>query len=240
MSKRQLRQHKVVQFRQGKAEPPVYFICAGPGEFRLAELMGGRHPIFGIQVPWPLAWRDAAANDQTSTFPRMEQLVAPYVAALSCHIHSSSCVLAGYSFAGVMAFEVAHQFQRQGGNVNMVMLFDTWIKRPTAREVAWHKWRQEWRQKQAPKRISTDQLSQSIGSRLRNSWLVARWMLEQEARTVFRPLLPKPSELSTILDEQGVPVALTLVHRLYAKILELVPPAPPRQSGYPFSVRTTR
>jgi len=43
----------------------------------------------------------------------------------------------------------AHQFQRQGGNVDMVILFNTWPKYPTAREVAWHKWRQDW--KQAPK-----------------------------------------------------------------------------------------
>jgi hypothetical protein len=69
------RQPNVVQFQRGKAEPPVYFIYAGPGEFRLAELMGGRHPTFGIQVPWPSAWRDAVANNPTSTFPSMEQLV---------------------------------------------------------------------------------------------------------------------------------------------------------------------
>ena len=86
--------------QKGKAEPPVYFIYAGPAEFRLAELMGESHQILGIEVPWPLAWRDAVANNQISSFPSMEQLVAPYVAALSSHRRLSSCVLAGHSFAG--------------------------------------------------------------------------------------------------------------------------------------------
>jgi amino acid adenylation domain-containing protein len=209
-------QPNVVQFQQGKAERSVYFIFAGPSECRFAEFLDGRHPTFGIQVPWPLAWRDAVANKQTSAFPSMEQLVAPYVAALSSHIRSSSCVLAGHSFAGLMAFEAAHQFQSQGGDVDMVILFDTWVKRPTAREVAWHKWRQEWNR--APKGLATDQLSQSIGSRLRNSWLVTRWMLEQEARMVFRALLP--SEHTCMPDEQGAPLPWRLVERLFTKIFD--------------------
>jgi amino acid adenylation domain-containing protein len=204
------RQPNVVQFQRGQAEPPVYFIYAGPDELRLAELMGARHPIFGIQVPCPLAWRDAVANNQTSAFPSMEQLVAPYVAALSSHIRFSSCVLAGHSFAGLMAFEMAHQFQRQGGSVDMVILFDTrakYPKYPTVRDT-WHKWRQDW--KLAPKG-AVDRSIFTIDWILRNSWLAARWML-RKARMSFRCLLPKPSgfALTTTLDEE----------RLYKKVLE--------------------
>ena len=210
------RQPNVVQFQRGKAEPPVYFIYAGPDEFRLAESIGGRHPTFGIEVPWPLAWRDAVANNQTSAFPSMEQLVAPYVAALSSHIRFSSCVLAGHSFAGLMAFEAAHQFQRQGGRVEMVILFDTWAKDPTAREAAWHKWRQDWKQ---ARKGTVDRSTFTIDWILRNSYLEARWML-RKARMSFRSLLPKPSgfALTTTLDERGLtPFGL---ERSYKKILE--------------------
>jgi len=119
-------------------------------------------------------------------------------------------VLAGHSFAGLMAFEMAHQFQRQGGSVDMVILFDTrakYPKYPTVRDT-WHKWRQDW--KLAPKG-AVDRSIFTIDWILRNSWLAARWML-RKARMSFRCLLPKPSgfALTTTLDEE----------RLYKKVLE--------------------
>jgi acyl carrier protein len=79
----------VIQLQKGRAELPVYFIYAGPDEFRLAQRMGERHPVFGIDVLWPLPRRNAVADNRRSAFPSMEQLVAPYVAALSAHTRSS-------------------------------------------------------------------------------------------------------------------------------------------------------
>ncbi len=121
---------EVVQLQVGSGGHPVYFIYAGPAEIELARAMGVGYPIFGIEMLWPLSWRNAAAKNNLAELPTMEQLVARFVAALSDHVGSSPCVLAGYSFAGVMAFEAAHQFQRQGGKVEMVMLLDAWGKRP--------------------------------------------------------------------------------------------------------------
>ncbi len=200
----------IVQIKQGKTENPIYFIYAGPDEFRLAELVGGNRAIFGLQMPWPLGWRDAVASNRTSAFPTMEQLVASYVAELSSHTDFSSCLLAGHSFAGLMAFEVAHQFQRQGGDVGVVMLFDTWAKYPTAREAAWHYWRQVWRR-------GGDGLS--IGSRMWRSCLAAKWMLGQGVRKI-RPEIPRPNNLSTMLDEQGVPLPWEVLERLYTHIFK--------------------
>jgi amino acid adenylation domain-containing protein len=216
---------RAFQLLQGKGERPVYFIYAGPNEFRLAESVGERYPTFGIEVPWPRAWLDAVANNRTSAFPRFDHLVARYVAVLSSHTHSSSCLLAGHSFGGLIAFEVAHQLQKQGVDVDLVILFDTWAKYPTAREVAWHQWRRDW--KPDPDELSTDQLSQSFGSRLKRTWLVTHWMLAQEAsvvyraaKAVYRALVPKPSGLSNMVDERGIPVPWDLVERLYMTILQ--------------------
>jgi amino acid adenylation domain-containing protein len=207
---RSKRQPAVVQLRKGQAEPPVYFIYAGPDEFRLAKLMEDRHAVFGIEAPWPLAWRDAVATNRKSAFPTMEQLVAPYVAALSAHTGASPCVLAGHSFAGLMAFEAAHQFQRQGGNVEMVILLDTWARSPAPLQVAWHQWRQKW--KQAPN-----------GSRLRSAWHIGRWLLEREKFGIwsfFNRLVVDPNDLTTIFDEQGTPLPGRLLERVYVKIAD--------------------
>jgi len=214
------RQTAVVQLGKGRAELPVYFIYAGPIEFRLAKAMGEKHTVFGIDVPWPLAWRNAVTANRTSGFPTMEQMVAPYVAALHTHTPASPCVLAGHSFAGLMAFEAAHQFVRQGGKVEMVILLDTWARNPAPQEVAWHQWRREW--KEAPDRPSTDRLAQSIASRLRNSWRITRWLLGQEILRVW-PSLKRfrrnPDDLTAVLDEEGMPLPWGILDRAYTRIL---------------------
>jgi len=113
----------VVQLQLGDGAIPVYFIYAGPGEILLAQTMGARHTIFGIEMQWPMSWRDAAINNDVAALPTMEQFVAPFVAALSAHVGSSPCVLAGWSFAGMMAFEPGSstpETRWQGGNGNVI------------------------------------------------------------------------------------------------------------------------
>ena len=168
----------------GSGELPVYFIYAGPTEILLAQTMGIGHSIFGIEMPWPLSWRDAAVNNKTAALPTMEQLVAPFVAALSAHVGSSPCVLAGYSFAGVMAFEAAHQLQRLGGKVEMVMLLDTKLKRPPPLYVAWSKLSQGW--KQTLDKVRAERSVDLIGSRLRRAWLMFWWILVKGTKRIFR------------------------------------------------------
>jgi amino acid adenylation domain-containing protein len=225
---------RAFQLQQGKGERPVYFIYAGPNEFRLAQLMGESYPTFGIEAPWPITWLQALANNQVSAFPSLEQLIAPYLAVLRSHARPSSCLLAGHSFAGLIAFEVAHRLQEQGDKVDLVILFDTWAKYPTAREVAWRQWRRNW--KRDPDQSSADQLSQSFGLRLKHSWLVTQWMLMQEARAVYRALVPRRGERgpSNMVDEQGAPVPWEHIEKLYVKILESYRPRPLNARGILF------
>jgi thioesterase domain-containing protein/acyl carrier protein len=218
----------VVQLQQGHAYPPVFFIDAGPHELRLAELLGDSHPIFGIQVPWPVAWRDAVANNQTSAFPRMDQLAALYVAALSSHACASPCVLAGYSFAGLIAFEVAHQFQSRGGEVNMVLLLDTWARRPTSYEVVWYQWRRDWMR--VLDGLPPNEISGSIRPRLWRSWLVTQWLLGKAANKLF----PEAKKVSVMFGEQESPSSWALQERLYLKIIKSYRPRPLSSRGILF------
>ena len=209
----------VVQLKEGNAKLPVYFIYHDIYECRLAQCMDEGRPVFGIEIPLPLAWRNAVADNRTSEFPSMEQLVAPFVAALSAHTGASPCVLAGHSFGGMMAFEAAHQFQKQGGEVEIVLLFDTWAKFPASYRIAWKKWQQVW--KQAPNGASTGRLSQLIGYRLRSSWRVIRWFLATQKRKVwifFNLGVVETGGLTMRIDEQGVPLQWELLARLYADI----------------------
>jgi amino acid adenylation domain-containing protein len=238
---RSKRQPAVVELQKGRAELPVYFMYASPDEFRLAQLMGEGHPVFGIEVPWPLSWRNAVAANRRSAFPTLEQLVAPYVAALSAHTRSSPCVLAGHSFAGVMAFEAAHQIRKQGGQVELVVLFDTWAKLPNPYLVAWHQWRQDWKQ-QPPIGLSPQRLSQSIGSRARSTWRITRWLLGQERnriRSFFKRDVLDPDELTHMLDEQGMPLPWGLLDRLFRNIMQSYRPYPLDSRGILFRTDST-
>ena len=111
-----------------------------------------------------------------------------------------------------MAFEAAQQFQRQGGKVEFVILFDSWVKQPNI----WHKLRQFW--KQTPNGQSTVRYSLLVGYRLMRS----RWsFLKRAANRIwlfFNP--PRPSEFTTLVDEQSWFVEWELLERLYAKLIK--------------------
>ncbi len=229
------RRPAVVQLQKGVAEPSVYLIHAGLDEFRLAQMMGDKYPIFAVEVPLPLAWRNAVAANQTDAFPTMEQLVAPYVTELSAHTGSSPCVLAGYSFAGRVAFEVAHQLQRQGGKVESVILFDTWAKTPNPYHIAWQNLRHCWSEN--PDRRLSDRLSASIRSSFRRGRLIIQWLIEKEklrARSLFlRPVL-NPNELTPMLDDEGMPLHWGLLERLYMRLNDSYQPRPLDSRGILF------
>jgi thioesterase domain-containing protein len=207
----------VIQLRAGKGSPSLYFIASEVAEFRIAQLMGCGQPIYGIEIPWQSAWRDAANKNDTSALPTMEQLVAPYVAALRVHTRSSPCVLAGHSFGGLMAFEAAHQLQEQGGKVDMVILLDAQAKYPAPHQIAWQMLQNAW--KRAPKCL-TAQTSQSIASRLARSWSIISWMLAKELRRFGRwflqAVLQDPGALTPKFDDLGRPLNWGLIERLYA------------------------
>src|SRR6516165_7663 len=197
------RQSAIVQLRKGAGETPVYFIGMGVVELRLAQLICSERSIFGIEIPWPSAWRNAAAKNDVEALPTMDQLVAPYVAALRVHAGSSPCVLVGVSFNGLMAFHAAHQLNEQGGKVGMVVLLDTETKDLAPHQVAWQLLQKVWAR--APDLRLTDRTSRSIASRLRSSWSITRRMLIKEMRGLGRRIVPDRGVLTMKLDDLGTP-----------------------------------
>ena len=205
----------VIQLKEGAVETPVYLIGAGLTELHLARLIYSERPIFGVDIPLHSAWRNAAAKHQSDALPTMEQLVARYVAALSVHARTSPCVLAGHSFNGLIAFEAAHQLNRQGGKVEMVMLVDTELKDP--HHVAWRQLQKDWKQPFNGRTLK------SVASRLGSSWSIIRWMLVKEMRRLGRHFLTvvvrNPGKLTTSFDEEGLPWHWGFLELLYSNAL---------------------
>jgi len=213
-------QTQVVQLQVGSGGLPVYFIYAGTVEIELARAMAVGHSIFGIEMPWPLSWRKAAVANDTAALPTMEQLVAPFVVALSNHVGTAPCVLAGYSFAGVMAFEAAHQLQRLGGKVEMVILLDSWGNRPSPFFKARSKLRKGW--EQALNKARTERSANLAGVRLWSAWLMFWWIFEKGTKRIIRFFKPPSSDFGSITsftDELDAPIPWALLERLYQKPL---------------------
>ena len=214
---RDVRWSSVIQLQEGTTDASLYFIGADLPIFRIAQLMRPGRAIFGVEVRWPLAWRNAAANNNVAALPTMEQLVAPYVAAISSHSRYSPCALAGHSFVGLMAFEAAHQLQEQGVRVEMVILLDTAAALPAPHQVAWQTLWKGWN------RAPTDRMWQLVVSRLRSSCSIVRWMIAKEMRRLGRRFLQEvlrdPDELTGRIDDLGVPLHWRLVERVYTNAL---------------------
>ncbi len=193
-------QRSVVQLRQGSAEVPLYFIGGGLDELRLSQLMHGAFSVYAVEVRWAWAsWLVAAEKNQTDALPTLEQLAAEYVTAMGSHVQSSPCVLAGYSFRGVIAFEAARQLKEQGGKVEMVILLDTEAKYPTWLDVAWVTLQKAWRE--GTRNGSTGRGSEAIVRRLTSSCEIIYRLIVQAmngmVRRFLKVVLPDPEYSTT-------------------------------------------
>ena len=137
---------QVILLQAGHTGLPLYLIGAGPDEYRIAHSIGKDRAIYAIESPMPAEWRHAITIADRTALPNMARLAAPYADALRAHAGTSACVVAGYSFAGKIAFEVAHALQREGGNVAFVLLIDTiaWAGGARLRSYMWQSLRWIW------------------------------------------------------------------------------------------------
>jgi thioesterase domain-containing protein len=214
------RRPAVVQLREGNTEAPVYFIGNGLSEFNLAQLITGDRAIFAVEIPWPAKWHDLTVENETTGLPTVEQMVEPYVAAICAHTRSTRCALVGYSFAGLMAFEAAHQLAERGIAVEPVILLDAPAVYPTSHQVTWEKLQEIW---QWPSELRSRDRS-TIISRLADSRSIIQWMLADKMKgwgqRVVNAVKRTPAKLTTKLDDMGRPLPWPLIQLLYDNAFE--------------------
>ncbi|MFZ0619769.1 MAG: KR domain-containing protein [Candidatus Acidiferrales bacterium] len=100
---------------------PIYVISGIGGNVikfhSLAFHLGENQPIFGL-LPRGL-------DGQQPFHSRIEEIAADYVKAIRARQPEGPYHLLGYSFGGIVAFEVAQQLLAQGGQVGILGLLDT-------------------------------------------------------------------------------------------------------------------
>ncbi|MBX6312597.1 MAG: non-ribosomal peptide synthetase [Isosphaeraceae bacterium] len=113
----------VVPLRGGGsgAEAP-FFVLPGSGGhlfnyYWLARHYGGRRPFYGLQFRGP---------DEQRALPRLEDMAAHFVAEVRALQPEGPYRLGGYSFGGVLAYEMAQQLTAAGQTVALLALFDSY------------------------------------------------------------------------------------------------------------------
>jgi thioesterase domain-containing protein len=200
----------VVQLQEGNDECRLYFIGAELPEFLLAQSMGTERAIYGVRAPWPMAWRNAAAKNKVFALPTMEELAAPYAAAVTAHAGDSPCFLAGHSFSGQLAFEAAHQIHARGGNPEVVILLDARVRNHVSpSNIGWRKLKKDWKASTKGKLLSL-----LIGSYLTIQWILIR-NLRASCRHFVNRILRDPGQLGNTIDENGERLRWGLLERVF-------------------------
>ena len=217
-----LRRDPVVQLRRGEGEVPIYFIGWGLHEFNLVQSIAVDYPIYAIEIPWPAKWHSATPRIETGDLPTVEQLAAPYAAAIKAHNQPSRCILAGHSFGGVIAFDVSRQLALLNIQVEMILLFDAAAVYPSSHRVAWTKLREIWQGKRLV--TANDLGAGSVTTRFSSSFWIIRWMLADKIRNAGRQvvnwIMRPPEALTTKLDETGRPITWPRIKYVYDNAME--------------------
>jgi thioesterase domain-containing protein/acyl carrier protein len=111
----------LVEIQRGDGGMPIFCVHGGGGNvvgFRdLARLLGADQPVYGIQA--------RGLYDDRPPDTSVEEMAAHYVALVRVAWPRGPYALAGFSFGGVVAFEMARQLTASGARVTLLALLDT-------------------------------------------------------------------------------------------------------------------
>lgn len=111
----------LVDIQPNGSKPPLFCIHPLGGEilcyWDLAMHLGGEQPVYGLQ---PIG-----LDGKQPPYTRVEEMASHYIQEIQTLQPHGPYFLAGYSFGGIVAFEMAQQLHRQGQTVGFLGLIDT-------------------------------------------------------------------------------------------------------------------
>jgi len=117
----------IVALQPKGARPPIFCIHPGSGNVMcyvpLARQLGEEQPFYGIQDP-RIVSDPRLQKDDDFDLP-LEQMAGEYLEALLAIQKTGPFYLAGWSFGGHVAFEMAQQLRDSGRDVALLAIIDT-------------------------------------------------------------------------------------------------------------------
>ena len=111
----------MVPIRPNGAAPPLFFIHGVGGVIpdfgKLLDKLDSRHPVYGI--------RAQAFDPVGPTLLTLEEMAASYLRDIRRSVSHGPYYLIGFSFGGMVAFEMAQQLRAQGEERPLVAMIDS-------------------------------------------------------------------------------------------------------------------
>ncbi|MEJ1931206.1 AMP-binding protein, partial [Nostoc sp. NIES-2111] len=111
----------LVKIQPHGSKPPLFLIHSLGGEVlcyhNLANYLGAEQPVYGLQP--------RGLDGKQQPFVRVEDMAVHYIKEIQTVQPQGPYFLGGYSFGGVVAFEMAQQLHKQGQQVALVAMIDT-------------------------------------------------------------------------------------------------------------------
>ncbi len=115
----------VVRLARGEGEAALFCICGIDLYQELANALAPEYTVYGVHVPLEDKFLMAAANDRSKeTPPSVPVLAEAYLQEIRRTQPHQPYYLAGVSFGGCVAFEIAQQLRAQGEQVQGLYLID--------------------------------------------------------------------------------------------------------------------
>jgi acyl carrier protein len=108
---------------QPKGSKPPFF-CMHPRQgnvfcyYKMVHYLGEDQPFYGLQA--------RGLDGKQTPYTRIEDMAADYIEEIQTIQPFGAYFLGGYSFGGLVAYEMARQLHAQGQKVAMLTLFDTY------------------------------------------------------------------------------------------------------------------
>jgi amino acid adenylation domain-containing protein len=110
----------LVLIQPGGAKPPLFCIHPIGGNileyYALANYLGREHPVYGLQ--------SQGLDGQQAPFRSVEDMASHYITEIRTVQPHGPYLLLGYSFGGLVAFEMARQLDAAGEKIQMLALLD--------------------------------------------------------------------------------------------------------------------
>jgi amino acid adenylation domain-containing protein len=111
----------VIPLHKGLGNVPLFFICGVHLYQALARNLGAKQSSYGVWVPAEETFLQQAGTGGQ----QFEEFAAEYVKTIRKHTPQGPYNLAGVSFGGLLAFEVARQLRMEGEAVPALVLLDS-------------------------------------------------------------------------------------------------------------------
>lgn len=119
----------LVRLSRGNSGTKLFFVCGVNLYTELAEAIGQPYDVYGIFDAHELKYLESQNGAGLASDFTTEELARRYVASIRAKQPRGPYCLAGVSFGGVLAYEIAQQLKREGEEIGFLGLLDPILPR---------------------------------------------------------------------------------------------------------------